>query len=375
MRKEPLPSVGVSVDPKDHPFGYVLDGAPRASTREKLLAIYARDVLPPRITSVWTPESAGFVAPYDVDFLVAAYEAVVRRDFRRKAVVAALGAAALVAIAVALTGELGLGRLAVLFAVYALLALVPFLLAFGERLDAHRAARARLAAPDLDRTLSRLLARTQAAGSYTLAGAWWGIVVVSLFAGGDRVIRAAGLVKEGAERGEAWRMLTAAFVHAGVYHAMFNASALLAWGPLVEATVGSPTLGLVFLLSALGGSAASLALVSQTSVGASGGLLGVLGFLLVYAWRERRRLPIGFLRRLATSLAFVALYGVLLAFLIDNAAHGGGLATGVVCGLFLARGDPSAPPVPSAARAAAGVVAWCVLACAFALTVVLAWPN
>ncbi len=90
--------------------------------------------------------------------------------------------------------------------------------------------------------------------------------------------------------GEWWRVGTAAFLHGGWLHLAVNVVSLWSLGLWVEAAWGSGrTLG-VFAVSALGGSLASMAWAGAPMVvGASAGVIGLAGALLVGRLRARGR--------------------------------------------------------------------------------------
>ena len=178
------------------------------------------------------------------------------------------------------------------------------------------------------------------------------VFVVQGRAGGPRTgfevsVLAAGHVKAAVRDGEVWRWLTAAFLHGNALHLALNGYALWVLGTLVESVGGWATLPLVFLVSALGGSAASQALTETTSVGASGGLMGLLGYLLAFGWLLRRILAPGFLRSMLMNVLLMAVVGWVGAGQVDNAAHAGGFVTGGILGLLLVaprRARVHAPP-------------------------------
>jgi membrane associated rhomboid family serine protease len=139
----------------------------------------------------------------------------------------------------------------------------------------------------------------------------------------------------------------------------------------------------VFLFSALCASAFSLYLTPTTSVGASGGIMGLIGFLAVIGLRRRHVVPRGFLRSIALSIAFTAATGLVAYHFIDNAAHLGGLVGGLMLGAVYVQSQrlrqgtaqpPGAGPVhlaPSAMARLAGWVSGVALAVATVATVVL----
>jgi len=151
----------------------------------------------------------------------------------------------------------------------------------------------------------------------------------SLF-GFDDSIHQAGLVKSAYAEGESWRLFTAPMLHGGLLHFAMNALALLYLGKRMEVFARWPHLPIVFLLSALMAGEASARFTALTSVGASGGLMGWLGFLLVFETLHHRLVPRNARRRLLAGVFLTALIGIIGYRFIDNAAHFGGLVAGVI---------------------------------------------
>lgn len=140
--------------------------------------------------------------------------------------------------------------------------------------------------------------------------------------------------------GQWWRLLTATFLHGGVVHLTFNMLGLWEAGRQLCRLLGNGQFALIYLASALAGSSASLHQAAQdsVSVGASGAVFGVLGALLTASWHYRHLVPPTNLRRLWTGLGFFVGYSLLHGFTqenVDNAAHVGGLACGMLLGLVL----------------------------------------
>jgi membrane associated rhomboid family serine protease len=129
----------------------------------------------------------------------------------------------------------------------------------------------------------------------------------------------------GVADGEYYRLLTAAFMHASILHIAFNMYALYLFGPPLEATLGRVRFLSLYLLSALGGSAASYAFnaPNQGSLGASGAVFGLFGAFFIVN-RKFGRDNSGLLVLLAINLAFAFVPGTS----IDWHAHVGGLITG-----------------------------------------------
>jgi membrane associated rhomboid family serine protease len=160
-------------------------------------------------------------------------------------------------------------------------------------------------------------------------------------------IEAAGLVKRAVWDGEIWRLFTSSMLHGSIWHFIFNVAALYVFGKVVEVLVGRVYLPIVFFFSALTGDLFSLLLVPATSVGSSGGIMGIIGFLALFGYYNRVNLPPDFLRSILGTIGYVALLGVVAFVLIDNAAHAGGTLCGVLLGYLLLPHHSSPLPLKS----------------------------
>jgi membrane associated rhomboid family serine protease len=180
-------------------------------------------------------------------------------------------------------------------------------------------------------------------------------------------LAAAGLLKNQYHHGEWWRLLTAPFLHGNVVHFLMNAAGLLYLGKRLEVFARWPHLPLVFLFAACVGGETSARFVTAPSVGASGGLMGWLGFLLVFETLHRSLVPRSARRRLAAGVALTALIGLIGYRYIDNAAHAGGLVAGMLYAaiVFPASSSPHRPRSNAADRLA-GITALVVLVTAAA---------
>lgn len=126
--------------------------------------------------------------------------------------------------------------------------------------------------------------------------------------------------------GEYYRLVTSAFLHAGLIHLALNMAALFTLGAPLEAALGRLRFVALYLLAALGGGVAAFLFAPRDvlGVGASGAIFGLFGAFYVVV------------RRLGGSTGpILALLGVNLVFTfavpyIDWRAHLGGLATGTL---------------------------------------------
>lgn len=157
-------------------------------------------------------------------------------------------------------------------------------------------------------------------------------------------------------QGDYYELITSAFLHLSPLHVASNMFVLAVLGPPLESLLGRWRFAAVYLLSALGGSAAIYAFGSQygATVGASGAIFGLFGAALVLA----RRL------RLDTSwLVGTIVLNAVLTFSIagiSKLGHGGGFVTGLLAAVAIA-GLPRASTRVSTRTQVTGLVGLLVL--------------
>ena len=117
-------------------------------------------------------------------------------------------------------------------------------------------------------------------------------------------------------------------------HLYFNAQALYGFGNLIERLSNRAHLATVFLLAVIGGGLFSLFFMPDViSIGASGGIMGLIGYLAVYGYRRKRQLPPDFLKSMLINIGFITAFGIVAYQIVDNFGHLGGLVTGAIYGL------------------------------------------
>jgi membrane associated rhomboid family serine protease len=201
------------------------------------------------------------------------------------------------------------------------------------RADADYQAQLLRSPPQSRATLSLLAANTLLFLTAALAGAGWILphVPVELTAGANT-----GTLTL---HGEWWRLFTAMFIHFGILQLIFNLWAIAAFGALAERILGLKRFLLVYCLTGIAGNALSAAIhPSVVSGGASGALFGLLGALFVLYRRNKRTLPYSTLRAERVAVMLFIVLALLIGLPhkgIDNAAHLGGLLTGLLLGFTL----------------------------------------
>jgi membrane associated rhomboid family serine protease/Flp pilus assembly protein TadD len=144
--------------------------------------------------------------------------------------------------------------------------------------------------------------------------------------------------------GQWWRLITYMFLHIGIIHIALNMWCLWDLGMLCESLFGTWTFGAVYVVCGIAGGIASLAWHPYTvSAGASGAIFGLVGALIAAFYLGEFSMPQGFIRAHLRSLLIFSAYSLLYGLIgrVDNAAHIGGLVTGLAFGALIARVAPS----------------------------------
>ena len=172
------------------------------------------------------------------------------------------------------------------------------------------------------------------------------VMAAQLYRGLEPSILAAGFVKpDFIFAHEYWRILTGAVLHGSLLHVAMNGYALFSFGRLFEMLSSRSHLAIVFLASAIGGGLLSLAFSPDgISVGASGGIVGLISYLAVYAFRRRRFISAEFRKNLLINIGFILVFGLVLYQIVDNYGHIGALITGAVYGFIQIPSDEYVDP-------------------------------
>lgn len=172
------------------------------------------------------------------------------------------------------------------------------------------------------------------------------VMAAQVASGLDGSILIAGFVKPAFLKDhEYWRILTGATTHGSLLHVGMNCYAFYRFGKIFEMLSNHAHLAIVFLLAAVGGGVLSLIFTPDgISVGASGGIVGLIGYLAVYAFRRRKFISAEFRKSLLINIGFILIFGLVLFELIDNFGHIGGLITGAVYGAIQISRDERVDP-------------------------------
>ena len=135
--------------------------------------------------------------------------------------------------------------------------------------------------------------------------------------------------------GQVWRLLTPDLLHFSVMHLVFNAVMLWFLGSQIEALDGRRHIIGLILLTSLGANVPQCLISGPLFGGLSGVVYGVLGYVwMANQWRPRFQFPPALMTVAVVWLliGFTPLTQVLIGANMANAAHLGGLLSGVLYG-------------------------------------------
>lgn len=333
--------------PSDGTYGYMEKDRPTECSQETLIK-RCRQTANSQSMLVWAPESPRIVPAIELPFL---HDAI--REQTRAAMRDTLKWACLCVVLYGLPAILAAGSRRFEYQLLMLLSMgvIPLAESWWQLRQLRYNAPEVLAMKAASARYAVWMGRQRATTTHVLLAVIVLVFVVQLIDGlGDSIPRA-GLTKSGWELRDFTRPLTATLMHGNFMHLLMNAIMLFYCGGAVEALLGRAGLALIFTASALGGSAFSLAFTEKTSVGASGGIMGLLGCLAVLGVHFRKSLPPRYGRQMLYGIFLTGVTGFVARQIIDNAAHAGGLLVGVVLGGLLVHAQSSLPvPPPPTAR-------------------------
>src|SRR5437763_1108361 len=238
------------------------------------------------------------------------------------------------------------------------------------------AERARAGRPD-PATLRFLLAVASRPATFTFVFIIANVFVYFLMwlsggANGEVLLAYGAKVNYLINQGQWWRFVAPIFLHVQLplpglgslpLHLLANMYGLFMLGPYVEKLYGSAKFVVFWVVTGVAGVAASYLTVRPSlahgavgqflfkaydmpSAGASGALFGLIGVLFVFGLKYRHELPEGLKRAFGTGMLPTILINLFIGYVargfIDNAAHLGGLVSGMALALVVGYKRPGA---------------------------------
>jgi rhomboid protease GluP len=125
-----------------------------------------------------------------------------------------------------------------------------------------------------------------------------------------------------------WRLVTAGFLHGNLLHIAFNSWALYVLGSQVEEVFATPRFLVIYFVSTVGGFYLSAQLNPGLSIGASAGIMGLIGAMVAFGAANRTALGRQIRNHYLGWLGFNLVLGFMPGSSVDNWAHIGGFAGG-----------------------------------------------
>lgn len=139
--------------------------------------------------------------------------------------------------------------------------------------------------------------------------------------------------------GRWWTLLTAAYLHGGLLHIVFNMLAFRHLAGFIIEEYGAYRMLILFTLTSVAGFAVSYLFGVQFTIGASAAICGFIGAIIFYAWSRGGSYGQNLMRQVSGWLIGLLIIGMMPN--INNFAHGGGLVAGFALAWLLGYGDQS----------------------------------
>lgn len=141
------------------------------------------------------------------------------------------------------------------------------------------------------------------------------------------------------EQGQTYRIFTCMFLHFGIEHLVNNMLVLFALGQRMERVLGKGRFLMLYLMGGIGGNLLSLYVEIKkqeyaVSAGASGAVFAVMGAMIYIVLHDKGKVE----DLSAKQIIIMAVFSVYLGIVsdgVDNAAHIGGLISGLFLSIIL----------------------------------------
>ncbi|HEX5888636.1 MAG TPA: rhomboid family intramembrane serine protease [Pyrinomonadaceae bacterium] len=312
-------------------YGYIGNKGPIGCTARELLEVVVQRQK--EISFVWTPGTPEPVRPEQVPFLIGALRDTKTTEARNWIVFGFSAMTLGISSAYVFEDSMGLDR-------NVFLALGAFCLAMGNTMYwRSRSYTQENAVSDASTARFDTWVYRKSLSVYTiaiLASCALATMVASWAADSTAL---AGLVKSAVWDGEVWRLFTAPLIHAEFRHFLISAAGLIHFTKITEQTIHRALVPLLFIVTAVMGSVCSLLFdpVISSMGGASGGLMGLVGFIAAAAFVDRTYYPDGYFKRMLVIMVTFFAVNIFGFEFFDPTAGFGGLVTGGILGWLSAK--------------------------------------
>ena len=135
-----------------------------------------------------------------------------------------------------------------------------------------------------------------------------------------------------------WSLVSASYLHGSLLHLIFNLIALRQLGPLIIQEYGLARMFSIYTLGGIGGFLLSYLAGVPFTIGASAAVCALIGATLYYGKSRGGTYGRQVFQQIGGWAIGIFAFGLLVPG-INNWAHGGGMAAGVLCGLLMGYQD------------------------------------
>jgi rhomboid protease GluP len=132
--------------------------------------------------------------------------------------------------------------------------------------------------------------------------------------------------------GQWWRLVTAGFLHGGLFHIFMNSWVLLDVGAMVEELYGPARMFVLYTVANICGFYLSYLWSPVPSMGASAAIMGLIAAMIAFGMQHRSAVGDAIKSQFIRWVIWMLVIGLLPGFNVDNAAHIGGLIGGFAMG-------------------------------------------
>lgn len=135
-----------------------------------------------------------------------------------------------------------------------------------------------------------------------------------------------------------WSLVSASYLHGSLLHLIFNLIALRQIGPLIIQEYGLARMFTIYTFGGIGGFLLSVLAGVPFTIGASAAVCALIGAALYYGKSRGGSYGRQVYQQVGGWALSIFVFGLLVPG-INNWAHGGGMAAGIVCALLLGYQD------------------------------------
>jgi rhomboid protease GluP len=135
-----------------------------------------------------------------------------------------------------------------------------------------------------------------------------------------------------------WSLVSASYLHGSLLHLVFNLIALRQLAPLIIQEYGLARMFSIYTLGGIGGFLFSYLAGVPFTIGASAAVCALIGAALYYGKSRGGTYGRQVFQQIGGWAIGIFVFGLLVPG-INNWAHGGGMAAGILCGLLMGYQD------------------------------------